>query len=848
MARESARRESLFLRADEHIARGDAARNLRDYETAAKEYKLATDSLTDSPASGEKRADALDKFADTSIDLAKQRITEGRYAEAESVLKTVLRPEYMPDNPGVQRLLQRLDDPEYFNQTVTPQFIDRVKQVQKLFVEAQGFYDTGRFDLAFKRCEQILALDRTNAAARKMEEKIDKARYKYDEAAYDEARARSLEETQRGWARPTRRFDAKGDSRAAGRIQRDDTGSTVAISAKLRSIIIPNIEFRQTTIRDAVEFLRQQARALDPTGEGLNIVLRLNAPAARAAGTTVSSVASPDTSVPVIPGAEPAPAVTAPAAPPPPVASADTRISLSLARIPLDAALRYVAQQAGLKVKIEPYAVSIVPVSEDTTSLIQAEFRVPAGFLGNTVGNLGPSALNQGATRAGGGGAAGGIGATTRDNAGAGSDIIQRADAKTFLENSGVTFPPGASATYVPAGSRLVVRNTQENIDLIEAIISNNTPEVFKQIEIESKFCEISQTNLKELSFSFNLGSANIPGSQRLFVTGGNGITPGTTAPTDAQNLNVNTRSGSFGISGNAIDALLLGTTGSMVNTSSVLNLAGVLTDPQFQIAVRALNQMKGVDLLSAPRVTTKSGQKAVIEIIREFIYPTQFQPPQIPSNFRTGDSISSGVLNPLTGVITGNTSSSSGAFPVTPTTPTAFEKRNTGVTLDVEPTIGPDGFTIDLTLSPQVVDFDGFINYGSPITTTAPGVLGTTQRVTLTDNVINQPIFSVRKVTTSVSVYDGSTVILGGLTREDVQKVNDKVPVLGDIPLVGRLFRSKIDQNIKRNLIIFVTARLIDPAGQPINSLEEEEEIVQPLTGPDYVQPPVLPLFPSKK
>ena len=62
--------------------------------------------------------------------------------------------------------------------------------------------------------------------------------------------------------------------------------------------------------------------------------------------------------------------------------------------------------------------------------------------------------------------------------------------------------------------------------------------------------------------------------------------------------------------------------------------MAGVFSDPQFQLVVRALNQQKGVDLLSAPRVTTKSGQKATIEIIREFIYPTQFQPPQIPQNF----------------------------------------------------------------------------------------------------------------------------------------------------------------------------------------------------------------------
>src|SRR5205823_8085444 len=84
-------------------------------------------------------------------------------------------------------------------------------------------------------------------------------------------------------------------------------------------------------------------------------------------------------------------------------------------------------------------------------------------------------------------------------------------------------------------------------------------------------------------------------------------------------------------------------------------------------------------------------------------------------------------------------------------------------------------------------------------------GITGLTQAITLTDNVINQPIFSTRKVTTSVSVWVGQTVVLGGLMREDVQKVEDRTPFLGDIPMVGRLFRTNVDQHIKRNLIIFV-------------------------------------------
>ena len=117
-----------------------------------------------------------------------------------------------------------------------------------------------------------------------------------------------------------------------------------------------------------------------------------------------------------------------------------------------------------------------------------------------------------------------------------------------------------------------------------------------------------------------------------------------------------------------------------------------------------------------------------------------------------------------------------------------------------------------------------------------------------ITPNVINQPVFDTRKVATSVSVYDGSTVVLGGLVREDIQKVNDKVPVLGDVPLIGRLFRSKIDQNIKRNLIIFVTAHLIDPAGQLILQNDEDEEPAAPLSGPDYVQQTQFQQIPSKK
>jgi len=187
---------------------------------------------------------------------------------------------------------------------------------------------------------------------------------------------------------------------------------------------------------------------------------------------------------------------------------------------------------------------------------------------------------------------------------------------------------------------------------------------------------------------------------------------------------------------------------------------------------------------------------------------------------------------------------------------------------------IGPDGETIDLNLAPQVVEFDGFVNYGTPIygpptpiympltpaqvaqallitgfdLTGFEALTGYGAPTVITQNVINTPIFDTRKVTTSVSVWDGATVILGGLVREDVQTVEDKVPGLGDLPIIGRMFRSSVDQHIKRNLVMFVTAHLINPAGDLVHSTEEREEETAPLTPVESLTLPPLPETPLPK
>jgi general secretion pathway protein D len=847
--REIVRRQENVIRAQEALTVAKRAMEERDYEVAAAQYKIACDLLPPSPHTDDLRDDAVEGFCEASIRLAEQRIAEGRFKDAETAAKTVLDERYDPHCKEARELLANLEDPDYYNKTITPKFQANVEEVKRLLVEAEGFYSSGRYDFAHKRYEQVLNIDPYNIAARKGQERVHLARDNYAIEAYNEHRAKLLWQIDKAWESPVRKFNVR-ESGQLGNVQKDLRG-TEYITNKLNRIILPRVEFAQASVREAITFLQQRSKQLDteepdPARKGVNIVLRLET-AGQGAAPAPAAPAAP--TEPAIPGLEVTPATpAAPAAPAALVNPNEAQITLSITNVPLIEALRYVTEQAGLKFKIDPYAVSVVPLTVNTDALITKEYRVPPSFIASAP-----------AADGGGGGAASDplaapatSGTASRDATGAGSNIRSRQAAKDFLAGNGVTFPPGASAVYLPSSSRLIVRNTQENLDLIDTLVENFAPTP-SQVEIESKFVEITQNNLKELSFDFLLGQANIPGTSGVFGGGGTSGTatgvdpsgfpfiPPNGAPIGQFPVTGANRTGNLAISPNAIDALLFpsGTAGA---SPAALALAGVFTDPQFQLVVRALNQKKGVDLLSAPRVTAKSGQRAVIEIIREFRYPTEFDPPQIPERV---DNINGGgttIFNPLTNLITSTGNNSSGAFPVTPTTPTAFETRNTGVTLEVEPTVGPDGYTIDLNLVPQVVEFEGFINYGSPIQTTSTNALGVTTVNVLTPNIINQPIFSTRKVTTSVSIWDGQTVVLGGLMREDIQKVEDKIPVLGDLPLIGRVFRSNVDQHLKRNLIIFVTARLMNPAGEPILQQEEEEEVVEET--PPVV--PEAPLFPK--
>src|SRR4029077_12240098 len=221
-------------------------------------------------------------------------------------------------------------------------------------------------------------------------------------------------------------------------------------------------------------------------------------------------------------------------------------------------ALRYLTELAGLKYKIEPYAVSIVPITEITTDLVTKKYRVPPGFIPAAPSGATEVAPSPGAPRS----------EVTE------SRIGSRTNALEYFQSQGVSFPSGAFAQYVPASSELIVRNTPDAIDLIDSLVDAAVGVQPTQVEIESKFLEITQNNIKELGFDWLIGPLAI-GNTGAYASGGTqgfGSAPNPAnfpfalggAPIGTNPVTGGLRSGNSGtanangaISVNGIDALL---------------------------------------------------------------------------------------------------------------------------------------------------------------------------------------------------------------------------------------------------------------------------------------------------
>ena len=811
--REMLRRQDAAVEGDRLLAEGREAYAKGDYQQAVDKYTQAVQRVPNAPAFADRRQSYLDHLGDASVALSMQHRKVGKYAEARTLLEAVIAQD--PNNAEAKREFSYLDDPIRNNPALTYEHTQNVDKVRRTLYTAEGNYNLGKYDDAKREYENVLRIDPYNSAARRGMERIAAAKSDYYRAAYDHTRAELLSQVDAAWELAV---PAELPELPTGTQITQDGGSGVAyINEKLRRIVIPRIDFEDTTVEEAIDFLRMRSAELDtleldPTRKGVNFVVR------RPRSAPAAAEVAPDA------GLEPGLGAAIPTASDP--GSLRVR-ELRVRNVPLAVALKYICDQTKLRFKVDDFAVTLVPQTESGEDIFTRTFTVPPDFstsLGSDDGGGAQAEADPFAEPAAGGG---------------GAKLTARKPIIEQLKNSGITFGEGTSATLSNSGV-LLVTNTPTELDKVEQLvqaIGNKQP---KQVKITSKFVEISQENNEELGFDWVLGAVGDPLGSLTGAGGtiGSGVErtgtdfTGESIGEPTGIMTAGNRSGDSAVSRNSIDSLL-NNPNRTAQTSNVapgiLSLTGIFGDAEFKMMMRGLSQRRGADVMSAPSVTARSGQKAKIEVIREFIYPTEYEPPEIPQSV---GAVTQPSNNPLGGG--GGTT----FVPITPATPTAFETRDTGVILEIEPTIGENDFMIDLRFLPEIVEFEGFINYGSPIMMPAqPGFISrfldpitdliTTQETkaipatAITENRIEMPVFSTRRVNTSLTIYDGYTIAVGGLMREDVQNIEDKVPILGDIPIVGRLFQTKAENRTKSNLIIFVTAQIIDATGRPLRGAD---------------------------
>ena len=283
------------------------------------------------------------------------------------------------------------------------------------------------------------------------------------------------------------------------------------------------------------------------------------------------------------------------------------------------------------------------------------------------------------------------------------------------------------------------------------------------------------------------------------------------------------------------------------------MRLNAFLGSADLSMILHMLSQRSDTDLLSAPKVLTRPGEEAVMKVVTEYIYPTDYDVQLQSSSSGSGGSYGGGSQSAILAVVE----------------PQSFTMREVGVILQVTPTLTDDGNVVDLELNTQVVDEPTWKNYGmkipftgnssqmqnflgigdiltglSSVLTTLDAGLSAEQKSSFADSAVDaattalenltasgndnmtyydapmeQPFFHVRSVDSKVSVYPGATIVMGGLITEARKAMDDKIPFLGDIPFIGRLFRSHSEQTSKRNLLIFVTTRIVDGRGREMHN-----------------------------
>ena len=627
----------------------------------------------------------------------------------------------------------------------------------RLWADARTAYGTGRIEDAQDVLTELLVLDPGHQAARRLVNQIEDDIRSNPEAWRQQTRRSLISEVEQAWRRPGT-AEPPSEESGYGVIGRNP------LLDKLDQIEIPSVSFSSVELQRVVSTLSDLSREFDNGGgqrRGVNIIV---------------------------------------------IDPMDRRptVSLTLRDLSLKRVLDFITDSIGYQYEVQADAIVMRPGGE-TSTLDTEFFPITRSTVIRMTGIGGGLASGGSASAVNGPFSPAPVGGVNAPGGGSEAEAL-----KQFLQQAGVDFlqQPGSNLAY--DGSAMIVTQTTRNIERIRNILNRYND--VRQVEIEAKFMEVQEGALEELGVQWGI-THGLNGDPTYLAQGqtqnrtvGDAFT-NSVAGTTGQILNPGRdtevfRDGNGDLTvfpgQNAINQSIVnsppGFPGSVDlgnGTDPLATIQGLIGEFSVNAVVQALSRQTGSDLLSAPKVTVLSGNPATITVAQELRYPTSYGEVRSEVGSSSRDSSSAGVT-------------------ITAGTPQDFETRKVGVELRVTPTVEEDDYSISLDLNPKVTEFEGFVEYGGQSV-----AISNDTTVTVPSGFF-QPIFSTREVSTKVTLWDGATLVMGGLTREEIKTVHDKVPFLGDIPGLGRLFRSEGETTQKRNLLIFVTANLVSPGGSP--------------------------------
>ena len=349
---------------------------------------------------------------------------------------------------------------------------------------------------------------------------------------------------------------------------------------------------------------------------------------------------------------------------------------------------------------------------------------------------------------------------------------LDPAKLQTYFQERGVPFPEGAKISYEVESGQLIVENSPSNIAKLERVVQE-LDIAAPMVLVEAKILEITMNAMEELGFDWNLTMDNTNAHKSFIYS--SALPIGKIYSTSSSN------------SANVL-----------VNNLNLLPNVGGSRNINLFLTVRALDQSDRSEIITMPRLIALSGQQATLSVDEERSFPQDYDDPEV--------EISSN----------GNT------YTYTPPVPD-FETQTVGASFSIKPTvINHQIITLDLDV--ELSKFIGWSNYDYTIKIGKQfESIAETSSANLSPK-MKMAEFAERRIKTQVDIWDGETVVIGGVLQDEVSRLDDKYPLLGDLPLIGRLFTDRSYHSGKINLMVFVTSRIMDRDGLPYNKDKRQE------------------------